>query len=163
MRIGFGFDVHPLVKGRRLILGGVEIPYVLGLDGHSDADVLVHALCDSLLGAMGEGDIGRHFPNSDPRYRGISSLCLLEEVREIMTRRSFSLGNLDSTVVAEEPKIAPYLAEMIAKIAQTLRVSPMQINIKATTSEGLGFVGEKKGIVAYAVALLFLAGGPEKP
>lgn len=154
MRIGFGFDVHPLLKGRKLILGGVEISYVLGLDGHSDADVLVHAICDSLLGAMGEKDIGHHFPNSDPRYRGVSSLRLLGEVREIMVRRSFRLGNLDSTVVAEEPRIAPYIPEMIAKIARTLEVSPEQINIKATTAEGLGFVGEKKGIVAYAMALL---------
>ena len=161
MRIGFGFDVHPLVKGRRLFLGGAEIPCALGLDGHSDADVLVHAICDSLLGAMGERDIGHHFPNSDPRYLGISSLRLLEEVREIMIRRSFRLGNLDTTVVAEEPKIAPYLPEMIAKIAQTLRVSPAQVNIKATTAEGLGFVGEKKGIVAYAVAVLLSASGEE--
>ena len=154
MRIGFGFDVHPLAKGRKLILGGVEIPYVLGLQGHSDADVLVHAICDSLLGAMGEKDIGHHFPNSDPRYRGVSSLRLLGEVKEILARRSLCLGNLDSTVVAEEPKISPYLAEMIAKIAQTLEVMPAQVSIKATTAEGLGFVGEKRGIVAYAVALL---------
>ena len=154
MRIGFGFDVHPLVKGRKLILGGVEIPYLLGLEGHSDADVLVHAICDSLLGAMGEKDIGHHFPNSDPRFRGVSSLRLLEDVWEIMVRRSFHLGNLDSTVVAEEPKIAPYIPEMNAKIAQTLRAAIGQVNIKATTAEGLGFVGEKKGIVAYAAALL---------
>ncbi|MBP1713805.1 MAG: ispDF [Deltaproteobacteria bacterium] len=159
MRIGFGFDVHPLAKGRKLILGGVEIPYVLGLQGHSDADVLVHAICDSLLGAMGEKDIGHHFPNSDPRYRGVSSLRLLEQVREIMVRRSFGLGNLDSTVVAEEPKIAPYIPEMIAKIAQTLHASSGQVNIKATTAEGLGFVGEKKGIVAYATALLVSTAG----
>lgn len=154
MRIGFGYDVHPLVRGRKLILGGVEIPHGLGLDGHSDADVLVHAICDSLLGAMGEKDIGHYFPNSDPRYRGVSSLRLLEEVREIMIRRSFRLGNLDSTVVAEEPKISPYLDEMTKKIAQSLKISSAQINIKATTAEGLGFVGEKRGIVAYAVALL---------
>ena len=154
MRIGFGYDIHPLVMGRKLILGGVEIPHLLGLDGHSDADVLVHAICDSLLGAMGEGDIGRHFPNSDPRYRGISSLLLLEEVRNLLGRRSFRLGNLDSTVVAEEPKIAPHIAEMTAKIAEALRASPTRINIKATTAEGLGFVGEKKGIAAYAVALI---------
>ena len=161
MRIGFGFDVHPLVKGRKLILGGVEIPYGLGLEGHSDADVLVHAICDSLLGAMGERDIGHHFPNSDPRYRGISSLRLLEEVRGIMVRRSFLLGNLDSTVVAQEPKISPYLAEMIGKISQTLDATPGQVSVKATTAEGLGFVGEKKGIVAYAVALLVLTAGEE--
>jgi 2-C-methyl-D-erythritol 2,4-cyclodiphosphate synthase len=161
MRIGFGYDIHPLVRGRKLFLGGVEIPFALGLDGHSDADVLIHAICDSLLGAMGEKDIGHYFPNSDPRYRGISSLSLLADVREIMARKSFRLGNLDTTVVAEEPKIAPYLPEMIAKIAEVLRVSPAQINIKATTAEGLGFVGEKKGIVAYAAAIL-LAGPEEK-
>jgi 2-C-methyl-D-erythritol 2,4-cyclodiphosphate synthase len=157
MRIGFGYDVHPLTKGRRFVLGGVEIPHVAGLDGHSDADVLVHAVCDSLLGALGEGDIGRHFPNSDPRYHGISSLLLLEEVREMMERRSFRLGNLDSTVAAEEPKIAPYVSEMTAKIAAALRASPAQINIKATTTEGLGFVGKKKGVAAYAVALIIPA------
>jgi 2-C-methyl-D-erythritol 2,4-cyclodiphosphate synthase len=161
MRIGFGYDIHPLVRGRRLVLGGVEISHALGLDGHSDADVLVHAICDSLLGAMGEGDIGRHFPNSDPRYRGISSLLLLEEVREILGRKSFRLGNLDSTVVAEEPKIAPHIAEMAAKIAAALRVPSAQINIKATTAEGLGFVGEKRGIVAYAAALIFPVTGKE--
>jgi 2-C-methyl-D-erythritol 2,4-cyclodiphosphate synthase len=161
MRIGFGYDVHPLVKGRKLILGGVEIPHLLGLDGHSDADVLVHAICDSLLGAMGEGDIGRHFPNTDPRYRGISSLLLLEEVREILGRKSFRLGNLDSTVVAEEPKIAPHIAEMAARIAAALRVPSARINIKATTAEGLGFVGEKRGIVAYAAALIFPVTGKE--
>jgi len=155
MRIGFGYDVHPLVKERKLILGGVEIPHDLGLEGHSDADVLVHAICDSLLGAMGEGDIGRHFPNSDPRYRGISSLLLLREVRGMMEQRDFSLGNIDSTVVAEEPKIAPHIPAMVAGIAAALQVSPAQINIKATTAEGLGFVGEKKGIVAYAAALIF--------
>jgi 2-C-methyl-D-erythritol 2,4-cyclodiphosphate synthase len=155
MRIGFGYDVHPLVKERKLILGGVEIPHDLGLEGHSDADVLVHAICDSLLGAMGEGDIGRHFPNSDPRYRGISSLLLLREVRGMMEQRDFSLGNIDSTVVAEEPKIAPHIPAMVAGIAAALQVSPAQINIKATTAEGLGFVGEKQGIVAYAAALIF--------
>jgi 2-C-methyl-D-erythritol 2,4-cyclodiphosphate synthase len=154
MRIGFGYDIHPLAKGRKLILGGVEIPYPLGLDGHSDADVLVHALCDSLLGALGEGDIGRHFPSSDPRFRGISSLRLLDEVRGLLVRRAFLVLNLDCTVVAEEPKIAPYIRDMAAAVAETLRVSPAQVNIKATTAEGLGFVGEKKGIAAYAVALI---------
>jgi 2-C-methyl-D-erythritol 2,4-cyclodiphosphate synthase len=154
MRIGFGFDIHPLLKGRKLVLGGVNIPHDRGLEGHSDADVLLHAICDSLLGAMGERDIGHHFPNSDPRYKGISSLRLLEEVAEMMRRGAFILSNLDSTVVAEEPKIAPYIPQMIQTIAAKLRVSPQQISIKATTAEGLGFVGEKKGIVAYATALL---------
>jgi len=137
-----------------LVLGGVNIPHDLGLEGHSDADVLLHAICDSLLGAMGERDIGHHFPNSDPRYKGISSLRLLEEVAGMMLRGAFTLSNLDSTVVAEEPKIAPYIPQMIQTIAAKLRVSPQQISIKATTAEGLGFVGEKRGIVAYATVLL---------
>jgi len=137
-----------------LVLGGVNIPHDRGLEGHSDADVLLHAICDSLLGAMGERDIGHHFPNSDPRYKGISSLRLLEEVAGMMLRGAFTLSNLDSTVVAEEPKIAPYIPQMIQTIAAKLRVSPQQISIKATTAEGLGFVGEKRGIVAYATVLL---------
>lgn len=137
-----------------MVLGGVNIPHDLGLEGHSDADVLLHAICDSLLGAMGERDIGHHFPNSDPRYKGISSLRLLEEVAGMMLRGAFTLSNLDSTVVAEEPKIAPYIPQMIQTIAAKLRVSPQQISIKATTAEGLGFVGEKRGIVAYATVLL---------
>jgi 2-C-methyl-D-erythritol 2,4-cyclodiphosphate synthase len=155
MRIGFGFDVHPLAQGRKFILGGVEIPYEVGLMGHSDADVLLHAICDSLLGAMGERDIGHHFPNSDPLYKGISSLRLLEETVAIMHRRAFILGNLDSTVVAEEPRLAPYIPRMVENIALRLMATPGQISIKATTNEGLGFVGEKKGVVAYAVALLY--------
>ena len=137
-----------------MVLGGVNIPHDRGLEGHSDADVLLHAICDSLLGAMGERDIGHHFPNSDPRYKGISSLRLLEEVAGMMLRGAFTLSNLDSTVVAEEPKIAPYIPQMIQTIAAKLRVSPQQISIKATTAEGLGFVGEKRGIVAYATVLL---------
>jgi len=137
-----------------LVLGGVVIPHDRGLDGHSDADVLLHAICDGLLGAMGERDIGHHFPNSDPRYKGISSLRLLEEVAGIMRKRAFVLGNLDSTVVAEEPKIAPYIPQMIQRIAAGLGVSPEQISIKATTAEGLGFVGERRGIVAYATVLI---------
>jgi 2-C-methyl-D-erythritol 2,4-cyclodiphosphate synthase len=154
MRIGFGFDVHPLAEDRKFILGGVEIPHSVGLTGHSDADVLLHAICDSLLGAMGERDIGHHFPNSDPLYKGISSLRLLEEVAAIMHRRNFSLGNLDSTVVAEEPKLAPHIPRMVENLASRLFASTGQISVKATTNEGLGFVGEKKGVVAYAVALL---------
>ncbi len=154
MRIGFGLDVHPLVEGRRLVLGGVLIPHDRGLEGHSDADVLLHAICDGLLGAMGERDIGHHFPNSDPRYKGISSLRLLEEVGAMMRQRALKLGNLDTTVVAEEPKIAPYTPQMIQNIATALEALPEQISIKATTSEGLGFVGERKGIVAYATVLL---------
>ncbi len=137
-----------------MILGGVVIPHDRGLEGHSDADVLLHAICDGLLGAMGEKDIGHHFPNSDPRYKGISSLRLLEEVAGIMRKRAFVLGNLDSTVVAEEPKIAPFIPQMIERIAAGLGGSPGQISIKATTAEGLGFVGERRGIVAYATVLI---------
>jgi len=154
MRIGFGYDVHPLVEGRKLILGGVEIPFPKGLAGHSDADALLHALCDALLGAMGEGDIGRHFPDTDPRFGGISSLRLLEAVASSLSRRFFAVENVDLTVVAEKPRIAPYVPRMVEGIARVLNLAPGQVNIKATTSEGLGFVGEGRGIAAYAVALL---------
>lgn len=154
MRTGFGYDVHPLVEGRKLILGGVEIPYGQGLAGHSDADVLVHAICDSLLGALGAGDIGQHFPNYDPRFQGISSLLLLKEVGFLIAQSGYLVANLDATVIIEEPKIFPYTRQMRENISQTLGISPQQVNIKATTAEGLGFVGEKKGIAAYAVALL---------
>ena len=154
MRIGFGYDVHPLVEGRRLILGGVEIPFEKGLEGHSDADVLLHAVCDALLGALGEGDIGKHFPNNDPRYRGISSLRLLEAVVSMMTERFLAVENLDVSVVAEKPQIAAYIPRMIEQISRVLIVAPDQINVKATTSEGLGFVGEGRGMAAYAVVLL---------
>lgn len=154
MRIGFGYDVHPLVSGRKLILGGVEIPYAQGLAGHSDADVLVHAICDSLLGALGAGDIGQHFPDDDPRFQGISSLLLLKEVGSLIAQRRYSVANLDATVIIEEPRIFPYMRQMRDNISQILGVSWQQVNIKATTAEGLGFVGEKRGIAAYAVALL---------
>ena len=154
MRIGFGYDVHPLVKGRKLILGGVEIPFEKGLEGHSDADVLLHALCDAILGALGEGDIGKHFPNTDPQFRGISSVQLLRAVAAKMTEKDFVIGNLDSTVVAERPKIGPFIPRMKEEIAGALRISSQQINIKATTSEGLGFIGKGKGMAAYAVVLL---------
>jgi 2-C-methyl-D-erythritol 2,4-cyclodiphosphate synthase len=154
MRIGFGYDVHPLVEGRRLILGGVEIPFEKGLEGHSDADVLLHAVCDAILGALGEGDIGKHFPNTDPRFRGISSLRLLEAVASLLAEKFFGVENLDVSVVAEKPKIAPYIPRMGEQISRVLTVAPERINIKATTSEGLGFVGKGKGIAAYAVVLL---------
>jgi 2-C-methyl-D-erythritol 2,4-cyclodiphosphate synthase len=154
MRIGFGYDVHPLVEGRRLILGGVEIPFEKGLEGHSDADVLLHAVCDALLGALGEGDIGKHFPNNDPRYRGISSLRLLEAVASMMTERFLALENLDVSVVAEKPQIAAHIPRMSEQISRALNLAPERINIKATTSEGLGFIGEGKGMAAYAVVLL---------
>jgi 2-C-methyl-D-erythritol 2,4-cyclodiphosphate synthase len=154
MRIGFGYDVHPLVEGRRLILGGVEIPFEKGLEGHSDADVLLHAVCDALLGALGEGDIGKHFPNNDPRYRGISSLRLLEAVASMMTERFWALENLDVSVVAEKPPIAAHIPRMSEQISRALNLAPERVNIKATTSEGLGFIGEGKGMAAYAVVLL---------
>jgi 2-C-methyl-D-erythritol 2,4-cyclodiphosphate synthase len=154
MRIGFGYDVHPLVEDRKLILGGVEIPFEKGLEGHSDADVLLHAICDGILGALGEGDIGKHFPNTDPQFKGISSLQLLRAVAVKMAEKNFILGNLDSTVVAERPKIGPFIPRMKEQIAGALRISPQRINIKATTTEGLGFIGEGKGMAAYAVVLL---------
>jgi 2-C-methyl-D-erythritol 2,4-cyclodiphosphate synthase len=154
MRIGFGYDVHRLVEGRRLFLGGVEIQHPKGLEGHSDADVLLHAICDGLLGAMGEGDIGKHFPNHDPKYKGISSLQLLKMIASMVAERNCTIENIDSTVVAEQPMIGPYIPQMIEKIAGTLKISRQRINIKATTSEGLGFVGEGKGIVAHAMVLL---------
>ncbi len=154
MRIGFGYDVHRLVEGRRLILGGVQVPYKKGLEGHSDADVLLHALSDGLLGAMGEGDIGRHFPNTEARFRGISSLQLLKDVGTMMAERSFTVENLDTTVVAEQPLIGPYIPQMVEKIATTLEIPTRRVNVKATTSEGLGFIGKGEGIVAYAVVLL---------
>jgi 2-C-methyl-D-erythritol 2,4-cyclodiphosphate synthase len=154
MHIGFGYDVHRLVEGRKLILGGVQVPYKKGLEGHSDADVLLHALCDALLGAMGEGDIGRHFPNTEPRFQGISSLRLLQNVATMMAERSLAVENLDTTVVAEQPLIGPYIPQMVEKIATTLEIPAGRVNIKATTSEGLGFIGEGKGVVAYAIVLL---------
>ena len=154
MRIGFGYDVHPLVEGRKLILGGVEIPFEKGLEGHSDADVLLHAICDGILGALGEGDIGKHFPNTDPQFKGISSVQLLRAVAVKMAEKNFIIGNLDSTVVAERPTIGPFIPRMKEQIAGGLKISPQRINIKATTSEGLGFIGEGKGMAAYAVVLL---------
>lgn len=154
MRIGFGYDVHPLVEGRKLILGGVEIFFEKGLEGHSDADVLLHAICDAILGALGEGDIGKHFPDTDPQFRGISSVQLLRAVAAKMAEKNFIIENLDNTLVAERPKIGPFIPQMKEQIASALKVSPERINIKATTSEGLGFIGEEKGMAAYAVVLL---------
>ena len=161
MLVGFGYDVHRLVEGRKLIIGGVQIPYEKGLEGHSDADVLLHAICDGLLGAMGEGDIGKHFPNTDPRFRGIPSLNLLQSVAALMADRRLTVENLDTTIVAERPMIGPYIPQMVEKIAETLDIPGRIINVKATTSEGLGFVGEGKGIVAYAVVLLTEVSGSQ--
>lgn len=153
-RIGNGYDVHRLVKNRKLILGGVEIPHSLGLEGHSDADALVHALCDALLGACGAGDIGKHFPDTDPKWKDVSSLILLKRVGEICAERGFEIANTDATVLAQKPKLAPYMDEMRRKISSTLGIQADQVNLKATTTETLGFVGREEGIAAYAVALL---------
>ena len=154
MRIGQGFDVHALVAGRKLIIGGVTIPYERGLDGHSDADVLLHALCDALIGAAGLGDIGRHFPDTDPQYRGIDSRELLRAVVQLLQARDYTVGNVDATIIAQAPKMAPYIPAMCANIAADLGVAEGCINIKAKTAERLGFVGRGEGIVAEAVVLL---------
>ena len=155
MRIGQGYDVHKLVEGRKLILGGVEIPYEKGLLGHSDADVLTHAIMDALLGAAGLGDIGQHFPDTDPAYAGADSLCLLQAVGEKLAVHGWKVGNIDSTIVAQRPKLASYLPEMRNNLARALNIQPEQINVKATTEEGMGFTGTGDGMAAQAVALLF--------
>jgi 2-C-methyl-D-erythritol 2,4-cyclodiphosphate synthase len=152
MRIGQGFDVHALVPGRRLVVGGVEIPYHLGLAGHSDADVLLHAICDALLGAAGLGDIGQHFPDSDPRYGDVDSRVLLRSVREKMGR--YRIANVDATILAEAPRMMPHIPKMIGNIASDLGIAPAAINIKATTTEQLGFIGRGEGIAAQAIVLL---------
>jgi len=153
-RIGNGYDVHRLIKGRKLILGGVDIPHGLGLDGYSDADVLCHALCDSLLGASGAGDLGKYFPDTDNKWKGVSSLVLLEKSGELVAERGFQITNIDTTIVAQQPKIGPHIESMTTNISETLKIDPTQINIKATTTERLGFAGREEGIAAYAVALL---------
>jgi 2-C-methyl-D-erythritol 2,4-cyclodiphosphate synthase len=153
MRIGMGYDMHRLVAGRRLILGGVEIPFEKGLLGHSDADVLTHAICDALLGAAGLGDIGCHFPDTDPAWADIESLKLLDQVRA-MIRGDWVIANIDATVMAEEPKISPFREAMVSRLAAVLRLNPIQINIKATTLEGLGAVGRGEGIAAQCIVLL---------
>ena len=154
MRIGHGFDAHRLVTGRKLILGGVTIEYELGLDGHSDADVVAHALTDALLGALGLGDIGRHFPDSDPAYKGIDSLLLLARVVLLTDERGWRLGNADLTIVCQRPRLAEHLAAMQANLARACRVEPGAINIKATTTEKMGYTGRGEGISAHAVVLL---------
>jgi 2-C-methyl-D-erythritol 2,4-cyclodiphosphate synthase len=153
-RIGTGYDVHRLVAGRKLMIGGVDIPFEKGLSGHSDADVLLHAICDALLGAAGLGDIGRHFPDTAPIYKDISSLMLLEEVRRLLVDAGFRVNNVDATIVAEKPKMAPYIPGMITNISEAIKVDRSAINVKATTTEGLGFAGRGEGIAAYAVALI---------
>lgn len=154
MRVGIGYDVHSLTEGRKLILGGVHIPYPKGLLGHSDGDVLLHAICDALLGAAGLSDIGCHFPDNDPKYKGISSLLLLKEVRRIIKEKGFGIVNIDSTIVAQKPKLAPFLRKMEKNIAGVLEIESDSVNVKATTTEGLGFTGEGKGMAVYAVASL---------
>lgn len=158
MRIGQGYDVHRLVEGRKLILGGVEIPYEKGLLGHSDADVLIHALMDALLGACGLGDIGHLFPDSDPAYAGADSLKLLEHVVALLQKRGARVGNVDVTVIAQAPKLAPYIAQMRKNLAQRLMIDPDRVSVKATTEEGLGFTGRGEGIAAQAVCLVEEAG-----
>jgi 2-C-methyl-D-erythritol 2,4-cyclodiphosphate synthase len=157
-RTGIGYDVHRLVKGRKLLLGGVTIPYVKGLKGHSDADVLLHAIADAVLGAAGQGDIGMHFPDTDPRYKGISSLKLLVQVGKVVGKAGFKVSNIDCVLLAEAPKIGPYRRKMCQNIAKALNIDPDRVNVKATTNEGLGFIGRGEGMAAYATALLRPAG-----
>lgn len=156
MRIGQGFDVHQLVDGRKLIIGGVEIPYGKGLLGHSDADVLLHAICDALLGAAGLGDIGRHFSDADAKYKNIDSRILLREVARMIAEQGFHIGNVDATIIAQAPKMAGHIPRMVQNIASDLGVSEKAVNIKATTTEQLGFSGRGEGIAAQAVALLLV-------
>jgi len=154
MRVGFGYDVHAFVKGRPLFLGGIEIPYLFGLQGHSDADVLLHAICGALLGAIGEGDIGKHFPDTDPQYRDIRSTVLLKRVINKIKEKGFHLVNIDTTIVAQKPKLSEFISRMVKQIADVLEIEPGRVNVKATTTEGLGFAGRGEGIAAYAVALV---------
>ena len=156
MRIGHGYDVHRLVEGRKLILGGVEVPHTLGLLGHSDADVLTHAVMDALLGAAALGDIGRHFPDTDPAYAGADSLKLLDHVVELLEKKGYRVGNVDATILAQKPRLAPYIEKMRDNLAARMKVEPDQVNVKATTEEKLGFTGAEEGIAAHAVALLSL-------
>ena len=154
MRIGMGYDVHKLVEDRDLILGGVRIPYEKGLLGHSDADVLLHAIMDALLGAAALGDIGKHFPDTDPQYKGISSMTLLEKVGSLLEEHSFLIENIDATIIAQQPKMRPYIDEMRANIASALGIEIEQVNVKATTEEGLGFTGTGEGISSQAICML---------
>jgi len=154
MRVGFGYDVHALVSGRPLVLGGVQIPYLYGLQGHSDADVLLHAIGDALLGAIAHGDIGRHFPDTDLQYRGIRSTVLLKRVATMVREKGFHIVNVDSTLVAQKPKLSDVIPKMVQQIADVLEIEPSRVNVKATTTEGLGFAGRGEGIAAYAIALV---------
>lgn len=154
MKIGFGYDSHRLVDGRKLILGGVEIPYKKGLLGHSDADALVHAICDAIIGAIGGGDIGKHFPDKDPAYKDISSLKLLTYVGGMAKEKGFEVNNIDSTVILERPKLMAYTSEITNNVASALKISPDKVNVKAKTNEGMGFVGRGEGIAAFAVVTI---------
>ena len=153
-KIGYGFDAHRFSKDSKLIIGGVEIPFELGLAGHSDADVLSHAICDALLGALGEGDIGSHFPDSDPKYKGMSSLLFLEETITLLNKKGFEIENLDSVIVCEKPKIAPHIQEIKETLAKTLGTSTQALGVKATTTDQMGFTGKGEGIAAHTVALI---------
>ena len=154
MRIGHGYDVHKLTENRKLIIGGVEIPHDKGLDGHSDADVLVHAIMDSILGALALGDIGKHFPDTDEKYKGADSIKLLEYVCGLMKQKGYSIGNIDATIIAQKPKLAPYREQMVKNIAKALNIDENQVCIKATTEEGLGFTGDGSGISSQAICLI---------
>ena len=154
MRIGQGYDIHPLREGRRLILGGIEIPHTHGLDGHSDADALVHAVCDALLGAMGEGDLGGKYPSSDPKFKDLSSLSMLKDITESLAQKGFRLVNLDTVIMAQAPRLGPYLEKMERAIADVMQVNPSQINVKVKSGEGLGTIGRGEGIATQAVCLI---------
>lgn len=154
MRIGMGYDVHKLVENRKLIIGGVDIPYEKGLLGHSDADVLLHAIMDSLLGAAALGDIGKHFPDTDSKYQGISSILLLKEVGRLVVEKGYEIENIDATIIAQKPKMAPHIPDMIKNLAEALKISEDRVNVKATTEEGLGFTGKGEGISSQSICLL---------
>lgn len=154
MRIGMGYDVHRLTENRKLIIGGVDIPYSKGLLGHSDADVLLHAIMDSLLGAAALGDIGRHFPDTDPKFKGISSIDLLKEVRNLLDKGGYEIVNIDATIIAQKPKMASYIPKMVKNISSTLQIDDNLVNVKATTEEGLGFTGNEEGISSQSICLI---------
>lgn len=154
MRVGLGYDIHPLGKGQKLILGGIDVPHTQGLIGHSDADALVHAVCDAMLGAMGEGDLGRHYPSSDPRYKNISSLILLEEVNGLLAKKGYRLVNLDTVIIAQAPRLGPHLAAMQARLAEVLKLDREAVNVKVKSGEGIDAIGREEAIAAQAVCLI---------
>ena len=154
MRVGLGYDIHPLGKGRKLILGGIEIPHTQGLVGHSDADALVHAVCDAMLGAMGEGDLGKHYPSSDPRYKNISSLILLEEVNGLLAKKGYRVVNVDTVIIAQAPRLGPHLETMAVRLADVLKIERAAVNVKVKSGEGLDAVGREEAIAAQAVCMI---------